>query len=79
MFVGVCVLVGVLVGVTEDVTYKITRQEKNTMICQTDGCGMMLDSPTRMVRLPWIKGLLVQFQFDKFIQEKCPTMEKILC
>lgn len=34
---------------------------------------MMLDGPTRMVRLPWIKGLLVQFPFDKFIQEKCPN------
>lgn len=56
----------------DDVTYEITRQEKNTTICQTDGCGMMLDSPTRMVRLPWIKGLLVYFPFDKFIQEKCP-------
>ena len=32
----------------------------------------MLDGPTRMVRLPWIKGLLVYFPFDKFIQEKCP-------
>lgn len=36
-----------------------------------DGCGIMLDGPTRMVRLPWIKGLLVTFPFDKFIQEKC--------
>ena len=56
----------------DDVTYEITRQEKNINLCQTDGCGMMLDGPTRMVRLPWIKGLLVQFPFDKFIQEKCP-------
>ena len=56
----------------DDVTYEITRQENNTLICQTDGCGMMLDGTTRMVRLPWIKGLLVQFPFDKFIREKCP-------
>lgn len=56
----------------DDVTYKIERQEKEVELCQTDGCGMMLDGPTRMVRLPWIKGLLVQFPFDKFIQEKCP-------
>ena len=55
----------------DDVTYKIERQEKEVELCQTDGCGMMLDGPTRMVRLPWIKGLLVQFPFDKFIQEKC--------
>ena len=56
----------------DDVTYEITRQDTNTTLCQTDGCGMMLDGPTRMVRLPWIKGLLVQFPFDRFIQEKCP-------
>lgn len=56
----------------DDVTYEITRQDANTTLCQTDGCGMMLDGPTRMVRLPWIKGLLVQFPFDKFIKEKCP-------
>lgn len=57
----------------DDITYKIERQKKEVEICQTDGCGMMLDGPTRMVRLPWIKGLLVQFPFDKFIQEKCPN------
>ena len=56
----------------DDVTYEITRQEKNINLCQTDGCGMMLDGPTRMCRLPWVKGLMVQFPFDKFIQEKCP-------
>ena len=55
----------------DDVTYKIERQEKEIELCQTDGCGMMLDGPTRMVRLPWIKGLLVQFPFDRFIKEKC--------
>ena len=57
----------------DDVTYEITRQEKNINLCQTDGCGMMLDGPTRMCRLPWVKGLMVQFPFDKFIQEKCPN------
>lgn len=56
----------------DDVTYEITRQEKNISLCQTDGCGMMLDESTRMVRLPFVKGLMVQFPFDKFIQEKCP-------
>lgn len=56
----------------DDATYEITRQEKNINLCQTDGCGMMLDGPTRMVRLSWIKGLLVHFPFDEFIREKCP-------
>jgi hypothetical protein len=40
-------------------------------IPHTDGCGMVLGEKTRMVRLPWVKGLLVNFPFDKFIQEKC--------
>lgn len=56
----------------DDKTYEITRKLTNTKICHTDGCGIMLDGPTRMSRMPWVKGLLVQFPFDKFIQEKCP-------
>ena len=47
-------------------------------ICHTDGCGIMLDQPTRMVRLPFIKGLLVYFPFDKFIKEKCPDGQCIV-
>lgn len=54
-----------------EIDYSITRQQTNTLIPHTDGCGMMLDDTTRMVRLPWVKGLLVTFPFDKFIQEKC--------
>lgn len=52
-------------------TYEITRKRMSVSIPHMDGCGIMLDGPTRMVRLPWVKGLLVQFPFDKFIQEKC--------
>lgn len=55
----------------DDVTYKITRKKMGVPIPHMDGCGIMLDGPTRMVRLPWVKGLLVTFPFDKFIQEKC--------
>lgn len=54
-----------------EIDYSITRQQTNTPIPHTDGCGMMLDDTTRMCRLPWIKGLLVTFPFDKFIEEKC--------
>lgn len=54
-----------------EIDYSITRQQANTLIPHTDGCGMMLDDTARMVRLPWVKGLLVTFPFDKFIQEKC--------
>ena len=55
----------------DDVTYEITRKKMGIPIPHMDGCGIMLDGPTRMVRLPWVKGLLVTFPFDKFIQEKC--------
>lgn len=52
-------------------TYEIKREQTNTVIPHMDGCGIMLDGPTRMVRLPFVKGLLVQFPFDKFLREKC--------
>ena len=55
----------------DDVTYEITRKRMGVPIPHMDGCGIMLDKPTRMVRAPWIKGLLVYFPFDRFIQEKC--------
>lgn len=49
--------------------YSITRKMTKTTIPHMDGCGIMLDETTRMVRLPWVKGLLVTFPFDKFIEE----------
>lgn len=60
-----------LVDYINDSTYEIERKEMGVSIPHMDGCGIMLDKRTRMVRGPWIKGLLVEFQFDKFIQEKC--------
>ena len=53
------------------IDYTIKREVTGTVIPHMDGCGIMLDKPTRMVRAPWIKGLLVYFPFDKFIREKC--------
>lgn len=53
-------------------TYKIDRREMDVPITHTDGCGMVLPSVSRknfMVRLPWVKGLLAVFPFDKFIRE----------
>ena len=63
-----------VVGVVDSIdeyNYTITRNECPVHIPQMDGCGIMLKEKTRMVRLPWIKGLLVRFPFDKFIAEKC--------
>lgn len=53
--------------------YSVTRKYTNVDIPLNDGVGMMLREcgTTRVVRGPFIKGLLVCFPFDKFIQEKC--------
>ena len=53
-------------------TYEITRKKMKVPIPVMDGAGIMLDGPTRMVRLSWIKGLMISFNFHQFIKEKCP-------
>ena len=55
----------------DEYNYLITRNKIPVKIPHMDGCGIMLEDTTRMVRLPWIKGLLVNFPFDEFIKEKC--------
>lgn len=54
----------------DDITYNIKRKDMSVPIPHTDGCGMMLDAGTRMARLPWIKGLMVQYPFDEWLKEK---------
>lgn len=53
-----------------DEDYSIKRVSDYVPITHTDGAGMMLPcmGKNRMVRLPWIKGLLGVFDFVKFIQ-----------
>lgn len=55
----------------DDVKYTIKRISDYIPITHTDGAGMMLPcmGRNRMVRLPWIKGLLGAFDFVKFITE----------
>lgn len=60
---------GLVDHISED--FKITREMAETVIPHMDGCGIQLDSPTRMCRLPFVKGLMCYFPFDKFIKEKC--------
>ena len=53
-------------------TYSVERREMEIPITHTDGCGMVLPSccgKNTMVRLPWVKGLLATFPFDRFIME----------
>lgn len=57
----------------DESTYQITRQHMSIPINHTDGCGMILPKKSKrskMIRLPWVKGLLVPFPFDKFIREQ---------
>lgn len=62
-----------VVDFMDDKDYSITRQEMDLMIDQVDGIGMARPDAiqsNRMIRAPWIKGLLVRFAFDKLISEK---------
>lgn len=58
----------------DDTDYSITREHGHKPIAHTDGAGMMLpnafgvEQKNKMVRIPWIKGLLGVFPFDKFIE-----------
>lgn len=61
-----------LVDYIDEFSYVITRKQTDITLTHSDGSGLMLDGPTRMVRLPWVKGLMCQFPFDDFIREKCP-------
>lgn len=51
-------------------SYTIERKKMDVTIPHTDGVGIMLDKTTTMVRLPFVKGLMVHMPFDKFIREK---------
>ena len=54
----------------DDVDYSIKRVSDYVPIPHTDGAGMMLPcmGKNRMVRLPWVKGLLGVFDYRKFIE-----------
>ncbi len=55
-----------------DHTFEINRCNKSININFTDGCGMILPKVKKnsfMIRLPWVKGLMVPFPFDKFIKK----------
>lgn len=53
----------------DDEDYSITRQLMDVPVPHMDGAGLVLSEATTMCRLPWIKGLVVQFDFRKFIRE----------
>lgn len=55
----------------DDEDYSINRISDYVLVLHTDGAGMMLPcmGKNRMVRLPWVKGLLGSFDFVKFIKK----------
>lgn len=57
--------------------FEIKRELTETIVPHMDGCGIQRSGTTRMCRLPWIKGLMVTFPFDKFIKERCSGRAKV--
>jgi len=59
----------------DDKDFSINRRTMEVPIPHTDGCGMILPNAfgkqqvNMMVRLPWVKGLMGVFSFDKFIKD----------
>lgn len=49
--------------------YSIERKEMYIPINHMDGAGIMIGQRTRMIRMPWVKGLMVEMPFDKFVIE----------
>jgi hypothetical protein len=76
-------LVDGVVDLIDDRTYTIeANKETQIPIPHTDGCGMILPKKSKknmMVRLPWVKGLVVSFPYDKFIREKTKENEGKYC
>lgn len=65
------------VDFVDEKNYTVTRQKMKVPIPHMDGCGIMLPINNRnkkdyacMVRLPWVKGLLVPFDYVSFIKQK---------
>lgn len=59
-----------LVDFVDEKTYTTERKWMNVPITHTDGFGMIRKGKKdKMCRLPWVKGLLGVFPFDKFILE----------
>ncbi|MCM1225090.1 MAG: RNA dependent RNA polymerase, partial [Lachnospiraceae bacterium] len=72
-----------IVDFIDDKDYSITRKADYFNICHTDGCGMILpnafgrNQKNMMIRLPFVKGLISPFPFDRFIKENgCSSIIK---
>lgn len=73
-----------VVDYIDEKTYEIKPQTKRMIeIPHMDGCGIHLPKVNRksfMIRMPWVKGLLVPFQYNSFAKqhiEENPNCAKI--
>lgn len=65
-------MVNGLVDFIHEDTFIIERKRMDIPINHTDGCGMILPTVSNksfMIRLPWMKGLLIPFDYVRFIRE----------
>ena len=53
--------------------YSITRKTSETVIAETDGWGMCCSNgwKSKIVRAPWVKGLVTFFDFQRYLREEC--------
>lgn len=60
--------------------YSIARKTSETVIAETDGWGMCCTPgfKTKIVRAPWIKGLLGYFDFKRYLLEECQPEQRIV-
>jgi len=66
--------ISTIVDYIDNKTYEINPKiQMDVPINHTDGCGMILPRKSKksfMVRMPWVKGLLVPFKFDDYIHKE---------
>lgn len=60
--------------------YSVKRKYTSVSIPMNDGVGLIRPDvgPTRVIRGPFIKGLMTVFPFDRFIKEKCNSEQQIV-
>lgn len=58
--------------------YSVARKHTSVGIPMNDGVGMMQTGTTRVIRGPFIKGLMVNFNFHRFLKEKCTEEQWVI-
>lgn len=60
--------------------YSITRKMSETVIAETDGWGMCCSKgwKSKIIRAPWVKGLVTFFDFQRYLREECSQEQWII-